>query len=166
MSEGPVRMELTMASTISVSKVLSMFSTSIVTFPFLVVVVELMVVMVTLQYFSSSWRMLTNSSEIKSVSDPPSRSASTVVDFPFFGFFTRTGAMERMTLSEASTLLPVDAAASQEDLAGFSAACMKLAASIGSVEGSGTCGVWVAAAGAVTVLAYCRGFVRRFGVCP
>ena len=148
-----------------------MFSTSIVTFPFLVVVVELMVVMVTLQYFSSSWRMLTNSSEIKSVSDPPSRSASTVVDFPFFGFFTRTGAMERMTLSEASTLLPVDAAASQENLAGFSAAwaaapCTKSTASIGSVEGSGTCVVWVAAVGAVTVLAYCRGFVRRFGVCP
>ena len=119
-----------------------------------------MVVMVTLRCFSSSWRMSTNSFEIKSESDPPSRSASTVVVFPFFGFFTRTGAMERMTLSEASTLLPVDAAASQESLAGFSAT------SVGGVEGFGACGVWVAAVGAAAILACRGGFVRGFGVCP
>ena len=118
MSEGPVRMGLTMASMISISKVPPMFSTSIVTFPLFVVVVESMVVMVMLRYVFCSWSVLTNSSVIRSESDPPSRSASTVVDFPFFGFFIRTGAMERTTLSEASTLLPEDAAASQWDLSG------------------------------------------------
>ena len=116
--------------------------------------------MVTLQGFSSSWRMSTSSFEIKSVSDPPSRSARAVVVFPFFGFFIRTGAIERMTLSKASTLLPVDAAASQESLAGFSAM------SAGGAVGSGNCGVWVAAVGAAAISACRGGFVRGFGVCP
>jgi len=82
------------------------------------------------------------------------------VDLPFFGFFIRTGAMERMTLSKASTLLPVDAAASQESLAGFSAT------SAGGAWGFGNCGVWMAIVGAATVLACRGGFVRGLGVCP
>ena len=40
--------------------------------------------------------------------------ASTVVDCPFLGFTIRAGAMERMTLSVASTLLLEETAASQD----------------------------------------------------
>ena len=58
--------------------------------------------------------MPASSSEMRSASDPPSRMASTVVDFPVSGFVTRTGAMERTTLSVASTLLPEETAASQD----------------------------------------------------